>query len=108
MPDFNTSFNPALPKPASWSVGQNNFDTDGKNPKQLTVFIPLESVPALAEHLHNLADNPEKVKEGQTYNYKTQSKQKVQGIYLNCTGKTGEYGDFGNINPAKADINIPF
>lgn len=108
MPDFTSSFTPALPKPGSWSVNDNKFDTDGKNPKQLMVFLPLESVYALAQHLMTLAETPDKVKEGSTYNYKTQDKEKVKGIYLNFNGKEGETGAFGSINPAKIAQCPPF
>ena len=96
MPDFN----PALPKQGTWSVGENKYDQDGKNPKQLTVFLPLESVHAFANHLMNMADDNSKVKKGKVYNYATQQKDEVDGIYLNLKGKAGNDGAFGNINPA--------
>lgn len=108
MPDFTSSFTPALPKPGSWSVNNNSFDTDGKSPKQLMVFIPLDSVYALAQHLMALADNPDKVKEGFTYNFINQKKERVQGIYLNFNGREGETGAFGNIYPAKIEQCSPF
>ena len=93
-------FNPALPKQGTWSVGDNKYDQDGKNPKQLTVFLPLESVHAFANHLMNMADDNSKVKKGKVYNYATQQKDEVDGIYLNLKGKAGNDGAFGNINPA--------
>ena len=93
-------FNPALPKQGTWSVGDNKYDQDGKNPKQLTVFIPVESVHAFANHLMNMADDNSKVKKGKVYNYATQQKDEVDGIYLNLKGKAGNDGAFGNINPA--------
>ena len=96
MPDFN----PALPKQGTWSVGTNKYDEGGKNPKQLTVFLPLESVHAFANHLMNMADDNTKVKKGKVYNYETQQKDEVDGIYLNLKGKAGNDGAFGNINPA--------
>ena len=96
MPDFN----PALPKQGTWSVGENKYDQDGKNPKQLTFFLPLESVHAFANHLMNMADDNSKVKKGKVYNYATQQKDEVDGIYLNLKGKAGNDGAFGNINPA--------
>lgn len=96
MPEFN----PALPKQGTWSVGDNRYDEGGKNPKQLTVFLPLESVHAFANHLMNMADDNSKVKKGKVYNYETQQKDEVDGIYLNLKGKAGNDGAFGNINPA--------
>ena len=96
MPEFN----PALPKQGTWSVGENRYDEGGKNPKQLTVFLPLESVHAFANHLMNMADDNSKVKKGKVYNYETQQKDEVDGIYLNLKGKAGNDGAFGNINPA--------
>ncbi|MEL0332169.1 MAG: hypothetical protein VW982_08145 [Candidatus Poseidoniales archaeon] len=96
MPEFT----PALPKQATWSLGDNKYDDNGKNPKQLTVFIPLESVHSFANHLMNMADDPNKVKTGKVYNYDTKATEEVDGIYLNYKGKQGEYGAFGNINPA--------
>ena len=36
-------FQPALPKQGTWSLGENRYDEGGKNPKQLTIFIPFES-----------------------------------------------------------------
>ena len=97
MPDFQ----PALPKQGTWSLGENRYDEGGKNPKQLTIFIPLESVHAFANHLMNMADDNSKVKKGKVYNYETQQKDEVDGIYLNLKGKSGsDNGAFGNINPA--------
>ena len=95
------NFDPALPKQGTWSVGNNRYDEEGKNPKQLTIFLPLESVHAFANHLMNMADDNSKVKKGKVYNYQTQQKDEVDGIYLNLKGREGSDGAFGNINPAK-------
>ena len=48
----------------------------------------------------NMADDNTKVKKGKVYNYETQQKDEVDGIYLNLKGKAGNDGAFGNINPA--------
>ena len=48
----------------------------------------------------NMADDNSKVKKGKVYNYETQQKDEVDGIYLNLKGKAGNDGAFGNINPA--------
>jgi hypothetical protein len=104
MPDFT----PALPKPAKWAVNDNRFNENGKNPKTLSVFIPLDSVPAFANHLMSLADDKNKHKEGDTFNYSTMSKEKCVGVYLNCNGREGDYGAFGNINPAQIKQELPY
>lgn len=120
MPEFT----PALPKPCKWSVGDNRFDEDGKSPKSLTLFIPLDSVHALCNHLMTMADIKELHKDGKVWNYETyallvkegmspedampKANQSVKGIYLNCKGKDGEYGAYGNINPKKIAQELPF
>ena len=101
MPEFNSQ----LPKQGKWSVGENKFDEDGKNPKTLSIFIPEESIDSFARYLQNMRS---KLKPGKTYNYQTQENEEVQGIYLNFKGKSGEYGDYGNINPANNDNAMPF
>ena len=98
-------FKPQLPKQGKWSVGDNKFNEDGKNPKSLSIFIPEESIDSFACYLQNMRS---KLKPGKTYNYQTQENEEVQGIYLNFKGKSGEYGDYGNINPANNDDSIPF
>jgi hypothetical protein len=94
-------FIPQLPKQGKWSLGQNRFDEDGKNPKQLSVFIPEESIDAFARYLQNL--RAAGTKTGKCYNYKTQQNEDVSGIYLNFKGKEGSDGAFGNINPVNND-----
>lgn len=101
MPEFT----PQLPKQGKWSVGENKYDEDGKNPKMLSIFIPEESIDGLSRYLQNMRS---KLKAGKTYNYETRENEEVQGIYLNFKGKSGEYGDYGNINPASNDSAMPF
>jgi len=98
-------FKPALPKQGKWSVGENRYDEEGQNPKSLSIFIPEESIDGFCRYVQNLRS---KVKPGKSYNYETKSNEEVQGIYLNFKGKTGEYGDYGNINPANNDASMPF
>ena len=94
-------FQAALPKVIKWSVGENRFDTDGKAPKSLSLFVPLESVHAFAQYLMNLADDTAKAKAGKVWDYSTQSEVEVQGVYISAKGREGrDGGAFGNINPA--------
>ena len=96
-----SDFQAALPKVIKWSVGDNKFDTDGKAPKSLSLFVPLESVHAFAQYLMNLADDSSKVKNGKVWDYSTQSEVEVQGVYVSAKGREGrDGGAFGNINPA--------
>ena len=99
-------FKPQLPKQGKWSVGDNRFNEDGKNPKQLSFFIPEESIDAFARYVQNLRATS--LKAGKCYNYSTQQNEEVQGVYLNFKGKEGSDGAFGNINPANNDTtNAP-
>ncbi len=92
-----SDFTPALPKPCKWSVGDNQYDHEGKNPKKLSVFIPLDSVHAFCNHLMTMADDKQLHKDGKVYNFEAKASESVKGIYLNCNGKDGDHGPFGNI-----------
>ena len=96
MPEFQA----ALPAVIKWSVGENKYDEDGSNPKSLSLFIPAESIDAFAAHLKAMANDSDKRKTGKVWDYANKAEKEVSGVYLNAKGKTGEYGDFGNINPA--------
>ena len=48
-------FVPALTHQIKWSVGENRFDTEGKQPKQLSLFITKQSILELASYLQRLA-----------------------------------------------------
>lgn len=95
-----SDFQAALPHVIKWSVGNNKYNEDGSNPKSLSLFIPRESISALAAHLQAMAADSEKVKTNKIWDYSSNAEVEVEGVYLNAKGKTGEYGDFGNINPA--------
>ena len=95
-----SDFQAALPRVIKWSIKDNEFDDKEKNPKSLSLFIPQESISALASHLTAMAADSEKLKNGKVWDYENNQEVEVQGVYLNANGKTGEYGDFGNINPA--------
>ena len=99
-------FQPQLPKQGKWSVGENRYDEDGKNPKSLSIFIPEESIDSFARYVQNLRS---KVKPGKVYNYQTKQNEDTQGVYLNFKGKEGnDGGAFGNINPVNNDEAMPF
>lgn len=93
-------FKSALPSVIKWSVGENKYDQDGTNPKSLSLFIPADSIDALAAHLSAMAADPDKLKTGKVWDFSKKEEVEVSGVYLNAKGKSGQYGDFGNINPA--------
>ena len=95
-------FNPALPKQVKWSVGENKYDTDGKTPKSLSLFVPIESAEAFARYINATATDPDKIKKGKVWDYSLQAEVEVDGIYINGKGRDGQYGAFGSINPAAA------
>lgn len=95
-----SDFKAALPKPVKWSTGENRYDNGGKQPRSLSLFIPLESAVAFAQYIINSADDSEKVRTGKIWDYDKKAEVEVQGIYINGKGKEGRDGDFGTINPA--------
>ena len=95
-----SEFQAALPRQLKWSVGENKYDEEGKNPKALSLFIPLESIEAFNAYIAAQGTDPNRIKTGKVWDYATQSEVEVQGIYINGKGKEGQYGTFGNINPA--------
>ena len=100
-------FNPALPIQLKWSVNENKFDDNGKNPLALSIFIPAESAFALAQLIMDSAEDSAKTKTAKVWDYTKNEEVEVQGFYINGKGKPGRDGDgssFGNINPvAKAN-----
>ena len=102
-----SDFKAALPKVIKWSVGENQFDEDGKNPKSLSLFIPKESIAAFASYLTALSGDTSKIKTGKVWDYENQKEVELDGFYLNAKGRTGQYGDFGNINPVRLESNPP-
>ena len=88
----------ALTHQIKWSVGENRFDNDGKQPKQLSLFITQESILELASYLQRLAGESDKLKPGKVWDFQNKQEIEVQGFYLNGKGQSGQYGDFGSIN----------
>ena len=104
MASFQSDFQAALPFPIKWAVNENKFDSDGKNPLSLSVFVPAESAFALAQFLLDTAEDPAKTKTAKVWDYSKNKEVEVQGFYINGKGKPGRDGDrtsYGSINPAK-------
>ena len=100
-------FNPALPIQLKWSVNENRFDDNGKNPLALSIFVPADSAFAFAQLIMDSAEDSAKTKTAKVWDYTKNEEVEVQGFYINGKGKPGRDGDgssFGNINPvAKAN-----
>jgi len=103
-------FVPALTHQIKWSVGENRFDTEGKQPKQLSLFITKQSMRELASYLTKLAGETDRIKPGQVRDFAKKEEVEVEGFYLNGKGQTGQYGDFGSINlqqiPSKTTVDF--
>ena len=91
-------FQPALSKAGSWTVGDSQFDENGKF---VSIKLPLESIHDFCNHLMTMADDTSKHKTIKTWNYDTKKAEEVQGIVVSFKGQDGQYGPFGNINPQK-------
>lgn len=81
-----------------WSVEQNRFDKDGKNPKKLSLFISKDSILEFASYLQRLAGETDRIKTGKIWDFVNREEIQVEGFYLNGKGKPGQYGDHGSIN----------
>ena len=106
MPRNEYKFQPALPHPITWSVGQNKYDTEGDWPSQLGLKIPAESITPFCNYLMSLLDDPDKVVDGTVWNYEQQKVIEVKVVWVNGKGKEGQYGSFGNINPQKTEAQL--
>ena len=95
---MTSSFVPATTHQIKWSVGENRFDKDGKQPKQLSLFVSKESILELASYLQRLAGETDRIKPGKVYDFVNKKEIEVEGFYLNGKGQSGQYGDFGAIN----------
>ena len=99
-----SDFNPALPVQLKWSVNENRFDDNGKNPLALSLFVPAESAFALAQLIMDSAEDSSKAKTAKVWDYTKNEEVDVQGFYINGKGRPGRDGDrtsYGSINPAK-------
>ena len=96
-----TEFNPALPLPIKWNIGDDRFN-EGQQVLNLT--IPVDCVPYLTEHLMNLVDH--KAKDAEVYDFNKKQKVKTKCVQIFSRAMDGQYGVFGNINPQKIE-NAP-
>ena len=96
-----TEFNPALPLPIKWNIGDDRFN-EGQQVLNLT--IPVESVTHLIDHLQNLVNT--KAKEAEVYDFTKKQKVKTNCVQIFSKAMDGQYGVFGNINPQKIE-NAP-
>ena len=95
---MTSSFIAATTHQIKWSVGENRFDKDGKQPKQLSLFISKDSILEFADYLQRLAQEQDRIKSGKVWDFVNKEEIEVEGFYLNGKGQTGQYGDFGSIN----------
>ena len=117
---MTSSFAPATTHQIKWSVEDNRFDTDGKQPKRLSLFVSKDSILEFASYLQRLAEETDRIKSGKVWDFVNKEEIEVDGFYLNGKGQSGQYGDFGSINlqqipgfernaPAQADTaDLPF
>ena len=107
-----SDFNPAISRPIKWSVGENKYDENSKNPRRLSLFIPEDSILEFAAYLTRLAKQADKARAGKVWDYARNEEVEVSGFHVDGTGKNGQYGDYGTINPvqiAAADSDaMPF
>ncbi len=97
-------FNPALPLPIKWSIGDDRFN-EGQQVLSLTsLTIPVDSVPYLTEHLMNLIDK--KAKDGEVYDFNKKEKVKTKCVQIYSKAVDGQFGVFGNINPQKLEREV--
>jgi len=103
MPRNDFKFDAALPHPIKWTVSENSYDDDGKYPRQISLAIPVNSIPAFCDYLMSLGDTKEKIKTGKVWDFERKEEVEVDVVWMNGKGKEGQYGDFGNINPQKTE-----
>ena len=94
-------FNPALPLPIKWNIGDDRFN-EGQQVLNLT--IPVDSVTHLIDHLQNLVNT--KAKDGDVYDFNKKDTIKTQCVQIYSKVMEGKYGTWGNINPQKIE-NAP-
>jgi hypothetical protein len=95
MTNSQQEFNPAFPLPIKFTVQDSKFGN------QLSLFIPIESVTHLMDHIQNLVNT--KKAGGSVYLGKQKGTVKTEGIYINAKALEGDYGIYGNINPQKIE-----
>ena len=96
-----SDFNPALPLPIKWYIGDDRFN---EGQQVLYFTIPVDSVTHLIDHLQNLVNT--KTKDGEVYDFNKKEKVKTKCVQIYSKAMEGQYGVFGNINPQKIE-NAP-
>ena len=94
-------FNPALPLPIKWSIGDDRFN---EGQQVLSLTIPVDSVTHFIDHLQNLVD--QKAKDGEVYDFNKKEKVKTQCIQIYSKAMDGQFGVFANINPQKLEREV--
>ena len=94
-------FNPALPLPIKWSIGDDRFN---EGQQVLSLTIPVDSVTHLIDHLQNLVD--QKAKDGEVYDFNKKEKVKTQCVQIYSRAMDGQFGVFGNINPQQLEREV--
>jgi len=106
-----TEFVPAFPYAIKWSANDNPYDDKDKNPKAMTLTIPVESIPGLISHLMALEADASKHKHNKgVWDIEARREEKKSVVYINAKGKESQdgCGSYGNISPRKIDTNPPF
>ena len=81
-------FVPALSLPVNFTVRDNPYENSKeKYPKQMRLFIPLTSIDEFCAHIKAAAEDENFKKLGRVYDMKTNSREEVEGIYLNGNGR---------------------
>ena len=112
-------FVPALSLPVNFTVRDNPYENSKeKYPKQMRLFIPLTSIDEFCAHIKAAAEDENFKKLGRVYDMKTNSREEVEGIYLNGNGRKNNFEDdedscVGTINPRRLQTEedseeIPF
>ncbi|BCV08549.1 MAG: hypothetical protein CM15mL8_290 [Caudoviricetes sp.] len=68
-------FNPALPLPIKWSIGDDRFN---EGQQVLSLTIPVDSVTHLIDHLQNLVDQKQKMEK---YTISTKKRKLKLNVY---------------------------
>ena len=97
----------ALPLPINFSVGDNNFENSKqKYPRRIKLFVPLDCIDNVCNHLQAMKNNPDFHKEGKVFDMQEGTSHMAQGVNLWGNGKKNtfdqnedDYGAYGTINP---------
>tara|TARA_Y100000401_G_scaffold29619_1_gene21606 strand:+ start:274 stop:675 length:402 start_codon:yes stop_codon:yes gene_type:complete len=100
-------FENALPLPINFTVGDNKYEnTKDRFPRRFTIFVPLESIDALCNHLQALKEDQSRHKDGKVFDMRENTRVEVRGVYLSANGKKNtfdkdeeDYGAYGSVNP---------